>query len=128
MADKPWKCPKCGALNAEYRADCYHCRELREGFRAQRPPSPSITGPIARDVPTYLAQAILVTLFCFWPTGIPAIVNAARVNSKLVRGDYAGALEASRKAKMWCWISLGVGVAVIVVYAIIIGVVGLPDY
>jgi hypothetical protein len=72
-----------------------------------------------REIPTYLAQAILVTLFCCWPLGIPAIVYAAQVNGKLGRGDIAGAEEASRKAKMWCWWSFGLGLVGILFYVAI---------
>ena len=70
-------------------------------------------GMPARDVPTYLAQSILCTLFCCLPGGIVAIVYAAQVSSKLAVGDYAGATESSANAKRWVWISFGVGLAVI---------------
>jgi hypothetical protein len=59
--------------------------------------------PVSRDVPNYLVQSILVTLFCCIPFGIPAIVNAAQVDAKAKAGDLAGALESSRKARLWCW-------------------------
>ena len=61
-------------------------------------------------VPNYLVQAIFVTLCCCLPFGIPAIVFAAQVNGKLATGDIAGAMESSRKAKMWCWVSFGLGI------------------
>jgi hypothetical protein len=61
------------------------------------------------DVPNYLWQSIAVTICCCPPVGIPAIVFAAQVNSKLATGDITGAIEASRKARMWCWISFAVG-------------------
>ena len=64
------------------------------------------------NVPNYLAQAILVTIFCCMPFGIPAIIFAAQVNSKLAYGDELGAREASRKAKTWCWVSFGVGLGI----------------
>ncbi len=79
------------------------------------PPS----GPLPRSVPTYLVQAILVTLLCCLPFGVVAIVYAAQVNSKLGVGDFDGAEEASRKAKKWCWISLGVGLAFMVIYVVL---------
>lgn len=60
-------------------------------------------------IPNYLVQSILVTVLCCWPLGIPAIVNAAAVNGKLALGDYQGAVEASRRAKMWCFWALGLG-------------------
>jgi ABC-type Fe3+ transport system permease subunit len=58
------------------------------------------------DIPNYLVQAILVTLCCCWPLGI---VNAAQVNSKLQRGDIAGAEAASNSARTWCWVSFILG-------------------
>jgi t-SNARE complex subunit (syntaxin) len=71
------------------------------------------------NVPNYLVQAILCTLFCCLPAGIVAIVYAAQVNSKLAVGDVRGAMESSRNAKTWSWVSFGVGAAVIVIYVVI---------
>jgi hypothetical protein len=82
------------------------------------PPPPSAAGaplppttplPVVPDIPNYLWQSIVVTLCCCPPLGIPAIVFAAQVNSKLRDGDVLGAQDASRKAKMWCWIAFGLG-------------------
>jgi len=64
-----------------------------------------------------MLPAILVTLFCFLPTGIAAIYFASQVSSKLGVGDLAGAKEASNKAKTWVFVSVGLGV---VAYLIII--------
>lgn len=71
----------------------------------------------APNVPTYLAQSILCTLFCCLPAGIVSIVYAAQVSSKLGAGDYAGAMQSSENAKKWAWVSFGVGLAVFVIYA-----------
>ena len=82
------------------------------------PPAMGMPGPISSPVssippgtkiPNYLVQAILVTLCCCLPLGIPAIVYAAQVNSKQAVGDIAGAEDSSSKAKMWCWIAFGLG-------------------
>jgi hypothetical protein len=62
-------------------------------------------------VPNYLVFAILSTVLCCLPTGIPAIIYASQVNTKLALGDLAGAKAASNNAKMWCWISFGLGLA-----------------
>ena len=62
--------------------------------------------------PNYLVHSILVTLCCCLIGGIIAIVNAAQVNSKWAAGDRAGAKKASEAAKMWCMISVGVGLVV----------------
>lgn len=77
-----------------------------------------------QQVPNYLVQAILVTLFCCLPFGIVGIVFAAQVNSKLALGDYDGAVQASQAAKKWSWISFGCGLgvylAIFLLYAIMI--------
>ena len=70
-------------------------------------------------VPNYLVQAILTTIFCCLPFGIVAIIFAAQVNGKLSAGDYAGAMQASKQAKMWCWLSFGIGLAVEIVIGIL---------
>jgi hypothetical protein len=67
--------------------------------------APSGTG----EPPTYLWQAIVVTVLCCIPFGIPAIVFSTKVKPAYLAGDYAGALEASKKAKMWCIVALIVG-------------------
>ncbi len=76
--------------------------------------------PPAVAVQNYLVFAILATVFCCLPAGIPAIVYAAQVNGKLQMGDLAGAQIASNNAKMWCLISLGLGLGIIAIYVILI--------
>jgi len=87
--------------------------EFADQPAVQAPPSFAGAGvPPGTKIPNYLVQAILVTLCCCVPGGIVAIVYAAQVNSKQAAGDIAGAQDSSDKAKMWCWISFGVGLAV----------------
>jgi hypothetical protein len=69
---------------------------------------PAMSG-MRPSVPNYLWQAIVCTVCCCLPFGIVAIVFAAQVNGKLATGDVAGAMESSRKARLWCWISFGLG-------------------
>lgn len=78
-----------------------------QGFQPQRPP-------------TYLAPAILTTLFCCLPFGIVAIVFAAQVGSKYDAGDFAGAAKASDDARRWTTISFAVGLAVVVVWFLVV--------
>ena len=58
---------------------------------------------------TWLAPAILVTLFCCLPFGIVGIVYAAKVSSLFAQGSYDAALQASKSAKMWSLIGMGCG-------------------
>jgi hypothetical protein len=76
--------------------------------------------PPGATVQNYLVFAILATVLCCLPAGIPAIVYAAQVNGKLQLGDLAGAQQASRNAKMWCLISLGLGLGLMVLYGILL--------
>lgn len=83
--------------------------------------------PQAPYVPNYLAQAILVTLFCCLPFGVVAIVYAAQVNGKLSAGAIQEATEASKNARTWCWVSFWVGLGIGIIYFFIAIVGGLAS-
>src|SRR5580698_9554823 len=118
-------CAQCGANNADTATVCMQCgRSLQAAPQGVAPAPLPVTGvvmPPAPAVPVqnYLVFAILATVFCCLPAGIPAIVYAAQVNGKLQVGDLAGAQAASNNAKMWCFISLGLGLGVIALYVIL---------
>jgi Interferon-induced transmembrane protein len=69
---------------------------------------PPASGP-SGNVPNYMVPAIISAICCF-PLGIISIIFAAQVNGKVTAGDTAGALEASKKAKMFSYIFIGLGV------------------
>ncbi|MCY4367666.1 MAG: CD225/dispanin family protein [Chloroflexi bacterium] len=74
----------------------------------------------AVNIPNYLVQAILVTIFCCLPAGVVAIVFAAQVNGKVAEGNLPEARRLSRNARIWCWVSFGVGLAIGIIYAAVI--------
>ncbi len=114
-------CTQCGANNADTAAVCVQCgRNLQTVTPAVPLPAAGVVLPPGVTVQNYLVFAILATVFCCLPAGIPAIIYAAQVNSKLQAGDLAGARAASNNAKMWCLISLGVGLACILLYGVLI--------
>ena len=80
-------------------------------------PPPSSGAPAA-SVPNYLVPAI-ISLFCCLPLGVVAVIFAAQVNGKVTAGDSAGALDASKKAKMFSFIAIGLGLAGIICYILI---------
>jgi hypothetical protein len=43
--------------------------------------------------------------------GVVAIVYGVQVNRKLAGGDWDGAVRASRRARTWCWVSVVIGLA-----------------
>jgi len=114
-------CSQCGANNSDTAAVCVQCgRNLQAGAPAVPLQVQGVALPPGTTVPNYLVFAILATVFCCLPTGIPAIVFAAQVNGKLQAGDLAGARAASNNAKIWCFVSLGLGLALGLVYGILL--------
>jgi hypothetical protein len=76
-------------------------------------------------VPNYLIPAI-ISAFCCMPLGVVAIVFAAQVNNKVAAGDIAGAMDSSKKAKMFSFIALGLGLLAGLIYVVwIVLIVGL---
>jgi hypothetical protein len=107
-------CRDCGTPNDDNVCKCINCGKVM---------APIVdvcqTGDLQK-VPSRLAPAILTTLFCCVPFGIVAIVYAAQVNAKLAAGNSQGALEDSKKATMWCWIALGLGIIPMIYWVVMI--------
>ncbi|HEU0152869.1 MAG TPA: CD225/dispanin family protein [Arenimonas sp.] len=80
---------------------------------APAPPPPPAARP---HVENNLVWAILSTICCCVPFGIVAIVYAARVNTKLAAGDVQGAMSDANNAKIWSWVSFGLGLVVGLLY------------
>jgi hypothetical protein len=62
--------------------------------------------------PTYLVQAIVCAVLFNVVSGAVAIWFAVQTRRKTAAGDRDGAAVASRRARMWCWVSLVIGVVV----------------
>ena len=78
----------------------------------------------APNVPNYLIPAIASTVLCCLPTGVASIIFATQVNAKVAAGDTEGAQAASKKAKMWMFISIGLGIVMwIVIILLNLGVI-----
>jgi hypothetical protein len=63
-------------------------------------------------IPTYLWQSIVAIICCCLPAGVVSLVYAIKVDPAIQAGNIAAAKEASKNAKMWFWISFGVGIVV----------------
>lgn len=137
-------CPRCGAASREPDRFCAACGLDLSGYgvppggepqAAQWPAAnqapryrPLPAYEAYEHIPSYLGWAIAVLILCFPPTGIPAVVYAAQVDNKLARGDFAGARASSRNAKIWCWVSLGIGIALWVLTIIMIAALTTIQY
>ena len=98
-------CTSCGTLNDAAAERCLRCG-------SPLPPVPGQRGWPA-EVRTHLVFALLTLVLCCLPLAIPAIVYAVQVSGKVEQGDVEGALRASRRARLWSWISFGVGLALV---------------
>ena len=113
-------CRKCGGFNEDGAATCSRCGAPLV--------QPAEAVPVTQEkIPNYLVWAILSTVLCCLPFGIVAIIYAAGVNAKARAGDIAGAMESSRKAKMWCWIAFGCGLAAIAIQLILMIIGGIAS-
>ena len=108
-------CTNCGHQNVDGATVCASCGAALNAAPPSPPPAasaynapPAAAAPQA-PIPNHLVWAILATLCCCLPTGIVSIVFAAQVDGKAASGDYDGARKASDNAKLWAWISLGLG-------------------
>src|SRR3954468_23973240 len=131
-------CPQCGAANTDNTAQCSQCGTALQPLEAYVPPhaaqAPGAVpqqGYTGEPIPNYLWQSIVCTvlgLMCCLslPFGIVAIVFSTQVNSKLAYGDIVGAKDSSNKAKIFCWVSIGIFGVIGIVYMLflILGVAG----
>ena len=105
-------CPECNAQMSDSATSCPHCGK------------PVVSSQVAASSvqntkvcpETHLAKAIVLTIICCWPLGIPAIVNAASVSSEFVAGNYEAAVRKSENARKWCNYTIIAGVAFWVIY------------
>ena len=89
---------------------------------AQQWTPPPASGAPA-NVPNYLIPAI-ISLFCCLPLGIVGVIFAAQVNGKVAAGDIPGAMDSAKKAKLFSFIAIGLGLAGIICYILMIVVFG----
>ena len=71
-----------------------------------------------------LVSSILVTLFCCQPFGIVAIVYSALTMGHNDAGRYQQAHKTAKTAMMWNYIGLGVALAFILGYVLLVVVLG----
>ena len=75
------------------------------------PPPSSSSAPAT--VPNNMVIAIVATVVsvigCCLPHGVVSLIFAMQVNKKAAAGDMDGAANAAKQAKLFAWISIGLG-------------------
>jgi hypothetical protein len=79
---------------------------LRDVTATLRQRLATVGAPAASGAPpTYFWQSLLC-FFLFLPTAVVALVFSFQVSRRVQTGDHAGAIRASRLARIWCFVSL----------------------
>jgi hypothetical protein len=80
------------------------------------------TGPLQDPPDDYLFYSIFVTVCCCWLVGIFAIVSSSECRSAIATGDRLTAEIKSRSARSKANLALGLGIASLVAFGVIMGV------
>jgi len=151
-------CPNCGANNPDTATVCAQCNQPIPQFSSTPPtppaheatPQASVPGvpgvqstptPRPPDVPNYLVHSIILAVcsmvccaltcgfgFPAFALAIVALIFSAQVNSKLSANDLAGAQAASKNAKLFNWIALGLLLAGVLLYCLLLFFGAISNY
>jgi hypothetical protein len=147
-------CPNCGANNPDTAVVCTQCNQPIPQFSStpqppqppQAPPpvapaAPGAPAPRIADVPNHLVQSIILSVFSLTCCGLTcgfgfpafilaiiALIYSTQVNTKLGMNDVVGAQAASKNAKLFNWISLGLLSAAILVYCLLLFFGAISNY
>ena len=102
-------CEKCGHTN---HAETHTCKQC--GTRLHK----KTVDKLKQMPPTYFWQAILVTILCCLPLGIPAIIYAAQVENRWRNGDIDGALRSSKNARNFAFLAFVIGLIVHIIHLV----------
>lgn len=100
----------------------YQVPELYDLLKEIPPEPPTVKRAMPK---TWLVESILVTLFCCLPFGIIGIINATKVDTLYLNGDYEQAVIRSNNAKNWCLWALFSAIAFWILYLLVIGMLAL---
>nr|XP_022315367.1 proline-rich transmembrane protein 1-like [Crassostrea virginica] len=82
---------------------------------------PVAPGPVTMyepPPPDYMTRAIFVTICCFCPTGIFAIIKACKSRRACARGDFQAARDSAKKSFELSNISIRIGVLLILLSSV----------
>lgn len=133
-------CTQCGQQLPENSRFCTNCGtpipeepqpqqeytqpEPQQAYTQPQPQPQSNPQPTGPKPTSYLALAILATIFCCLPFGIVSIVKASKVDSLWNAGRYMESQDASRKARNWAIAAILTAVVIAILYFVFILLVG----
>lgn len=89
-------------------------------------PAPFVVSPVPPQQ-EWMVPAVLACFFCFWPTGIIAILAAVKARSAAANGDVVEAQAQSIRARKFVIVSIVLGI-IIYVFIIVIRVIFYSSY
>ena len=100
-------CPECGQNLRSFMKE----QPLSADINSVNPWSPAISQPLPKAIPTNMIFAIIGTVL-FYPFGIVAVINAARVGLLIKASQFEEAAKASKNAVYWSLAAVIVGLIV----------------
>eukprot|EP00794_Sanderia_malayensis_P007225 gene7225-8033_t len=94
--------------------------QTNQGVVVSQPGYSTVTTVMAAPPPNHAALAWLTCLFCFWPLGLAAIIKSNEVDSASRVGDMNRAHAASKSARQFSLISIGLGILSYIIVVVII--------
>ncbi|XP_022314474.1 proline-rich transmembrane protein 1-like [Crassostrea virginica] len=86
--------------------------------------NPVAPGPVTMSdppPPDFMNRAIFVTICCFWPTGIFAIMKASESRRACARGDFLSARDNAKSSRQLSNISIMIGGVLMLVTIVVVG-------
>eukprot|EP00794_Sanderia_malayensis_P007226 gene7226-8034_t len=94
--------------------------QTNQAVIVSQPGYPGVTTVVTAPPPNHAALAWLTCLFCFWPLGLAAIIKSNEVDSASRLGDMNRAHAASKSARQFSLISIGLGILAYIIVVVII--------
>lgn len=106
----------------------YHGAQTTQGVIITQPGTmiQGVVHPMQGGPPDYQGLAWFACLCCCWPLGLVAIFKSNEVRNAIARGDIATANMASRSARTFSHLAIGLGVVFLSVYVLLLIIWILP--
>ncbi|RMH92866.1 CD225/dispanin family protein [Lysobacter pythonis] len=92
---------------------------MNTSFPSQRVPSHLVWSIVNTVLSGLLCCFTCISIFGV-PTGIAAIVQSSKVDGRLQYGDVAGAMQSSKNAKTWNWVTTGILIVSLLLWVILL--------